>query len=148
MTLIATGSLAEVAPLLLRGLVRHFEDHGQTAIGEVTLASGRRADLLCLDRKGGLTIVEIKSGPADFRADGKWPEYMDFCDRFYFAVAADFPRDLLPEDCGLLIADAYGAHEERPAQPLPLSPARRKAVTLLFAQTAARRLNALLDPRP
>lgn len=136
-----------LAARIARGVCRAFEEEGAACLMEFSLASGRRADVIALDAKGRLAIVEIKSSLADFRSDGKWPEYRAFCDALYFAVAADFPREVLPEDCGLIVADAYGALVERPAPEHPLNPARRKAVTLRFAQAAARRLSLLLDPR-
>ncbi len=101
---------------------------------------------MCLDAKGGLTIIEIKSSVEDFRSDKKWPEYLDYCDRFFFAVPEDFPQALIPADQGLLVADAYGATVIRESALRPLNAARRKAVTLRFAQTAARRLMGLIDP--
>lgn len=101
---------------------------------------------MCLDGKGGLTIIEIKSSVEDFRADHKWQDYLAYCDRFYFAVPEDFPQALIPEDQGLLVADAYGASVIREAQARALNAARRRAVTLRFAQLAARRLTSLVDP--
>ena len=83
---------------------------------------------------------------ADFRADRKWPDYQDFCDRFYFAVPESLPPDILPEDRGLIVADAFGAAILREAAHHPLSGARRKAVTLRFAHSAAMTLHALADP--
>lgn len=136
-----------LAARLARGVCRSFAEQGLASLVEFHLANGRRADVIALDGRGGLVIVEIKSSLADFRSDGKWPEYRDFCDRFYFAVAAEFPRQVLPEDCGLICADAYGAVVEREAPEHPLKPARRKAVTLRFAQAAARRLALQLDLR-
>jgi hypothetical protein len=143
-----SGGVCEeaLAARLARGVCRGFAEQGLTSLVEFHLANGRRADVIALDGRGGLAIVEIKSSLADFRSDGKWPEYRDFCDRFYFAVAAEFPREVLPEDCGLILADAYGAVVEREAPEHPLKPARRKAVTLRFAQAAARRLALQLDP--
>ena len=93
-----------------------------------------------------MTIVEVKSSVADYKSDGKWQEYLPFCDRFYFAVAADFPADLLPADCGIMIADAFGASVERDAPQGTLKASRRKALTLRFARTAATRLRRFNDP--
>ena len=90
-------------------------------------------------------MVEIKSGVADFRSDAKWPEYMPFCDRFWFAVDHDFPQELIPEETGLIVADAFGAAVIREAPAEKLSPARRKAVTLRLARLAAMRLSAAAD---
>src|ERR1700732_2110752 len=95
--------------LLVRGVCRALDQLGYATITEFSLANGRRADVMALSRGGEVAIVEIKSSVADFRADRKWPEYWEFCDRFYFAVAASFPRDLLPAACGLVIADPFGA---------------------------------------
>jgi hypothetical protein len=112
----------------------------------VTLASGRRADLVGLGRKGEVWIVEIKTSVEDYRADHKWPDYLDFCDSFYFATHAATPRDIFPDETGLIIADPYGGEIIR-AQPHGLlSPARRKAMTLRVAQIAAQRLHGLMDP--
>jgi hypothetical protein len=129
-----------------RGVSRTISGHGYACLSEVTLQNGRRADILALDGTGTIIIIEIKSSVEDFRGDRKWPEYREFCDQLYFAVPSDFPIDLIPEQCGLLIADPYGAEFIRPALVERLSPARRKAMTLRFAQLAALRLQRLLDP--
>lgn len=142
----ATAERRGTAALLSRGLTRFHADLGLVCLSEFTLRSGRRADLMCLDARGGLTIIEIKSSVEDFRSDKKWPDYLDYCDRFFFAVPEDFPQALIPADQGLLVADAYGATIIRESATQPVNAARRKAVTLRFAQTAARRLTGLIDP--
>jgi hypothetical protein len=113
---------------------------------EVPLANGRRADLLALDRNGLITLVEIKSCPADFRADRKWQHYLEYCDRFYFAVAAGFPQNLLPPDEGLILADRFAGEIVREARLRTLAAARRKAMLIRFARAAAGRLQLLLVP--
>jgi len=131
---------------LARGVCRALAHRGFATLLEVSLANGRRADVLGLGRNGEIVIVEVKSSVADFRADRKWPEYREFCDRLYFAVSDGFPRELIPEDCGLIIADGFGAAVLREAPSLALAPARRRAVLLRFAQLGAGRLRRLLDP--
>ena len=127
------------ARALMRGAARLMLDLGLPAVPEFTLPCGRRADLAGLGPKGEIVIVEVKSGAADFRADRKWPEYFDWCDRFYFAVSDRFPRHLLPEETGLIVADAFGAGVVRESPVQRLSPARRKSLTLRFARNAAER---------
>lgn len=124
---------------LTRGVTRLFIDLGLSPLCEFRLANGRRADVAGIDRRGKLVIAEVKSCRADFEVDQKWPDYLDFCDQFYFAVDPDFPRVLLPETEGLIIADEYGAAIARAADDRPLNAARRKAVTLRFARQAAAR---------
>lgn len=131
---------------LCRGATRLLAQQGFAALTEVPLANGRRADILALGRDGEIRIVEIKSSLADFRADHKWPEYRDFCDRLYFAVAAEFDEGLIPLDCGLIRADAWGGALVREAPLLTLAAPRRRAVMLRFALIAGQRLNQLLDP--
>src|SRR5258707_14007305 len=97
------------ALLLARGVCRALQQRGYASLLECALANGRRADIMALGRGGEIAIVEIKSSLPDFRADRKWPDYWEFCDRLYFAVAADFPRDLLPAECCLIVADPFGA---------------------------------------
>lgn len=135
------------ATLLYRGLARSFADADQVTLAEFPLANGRRADLVALDREGLITIVEIKSSRADFQADHKWPEYLEFCDRFAFAVPAGFPIELLPAAEGLFIADGFAAEILRATLLRRLPPARRKAMLLRFARLAAARLQGVLDPR-
>jgi hypothetical protein len=142
----AAGSAPAGAGLLARGVCRAFDQLGYATIVEFSLANGRRADVMALGRGGEIAIVEIKSGVADFRADRKWPDYWEFCDRLYFAVAASFPRDLVPAECGLILADPFGAAVLREPTPRPLNATRRRAVTLRFALTGAGRLRRLLDP--
>ena len=127
------------ARALMRGAARLLLDLGVSAIPEFTLPCGRRADLAGLGRKGEVVIVEVKSGIADFRADMKWPEYYDWCDRFYFAVSERFPSNVLPEQTGLIIADGFGGAVVRESPVQTLAPARRKSLTLRFARNAAER---------
>ena len=136
-----------LAAALARGVSRTLGAHGGATLTEFTLRTGRRVDVIGVDDQGEITIVEIKTSVADFRSDGKWPEYLDFCDYFYFAVPEDFPRELLPEDCGVMVADAYEALILVPAQARAVNGARRRALILRFARAAAQRLNAHTDPR-
>jgi hypothetical protein len=135
-----------LAAQLARGVARALAQRGFATLAEVALANGRRADVLGLGRGGELVIVEVKSSVQDFRSDGKWRDYREFCDRFYFAVPAAFPRGLIPGDCGLIVADGFGAAVLREAPAAPLAPARRKAMTLRFAILGSERLRRLLDP--
>jgi hypothetical protein len=129
-----------------RGATRFLRTAGYAVINEMTFASGRRADLVALKANHDIWIIEVKSCIADFRVDAKWHEYADYCDALAFAVAPDFPVDLIPAHVGLIIADGYGGELVRAPQRLALAPARRKAVTLAFAQLAAGRLMRLDDP--
>lgn len=131
---------------LARGVCRFFTAMGYSALMEVPLPNGRRADVLAIDGRGRFLLVEVKSCRADFRSDNKWPDYLEFCDFFYFAVAAEFPRDLLPQEAGLLIADPYSAVFERETVGHLLAPARRRALLLRFAHLAASRVQVLSDP--
>ena len=103
------GRQSPVAPASSAACVACSRSSATSTLPEFTLANGRRADVIALAPDGALTIVEIKSCVADFRADRKWPDYEDFCDRFYFAVPETMPSRLLPEDRGLIVADAFGA---------------------------------------
>lgn len=140
------GRQSPTALAVQRGVLRFLSAHGQFGLPEFSLASGRRADILALDAKGTVTIIEIKSSAIDFRTDGKWPEYRAYCDRLLFAVPLDFPAEILPDEVGLLVGDAFGAEMLRPPPVHPLPAATRKALTLRFARAAAGRLAALHDP--
>ena len=129
-----------------RGVCRLMRDLGHACIAEMPLPNGRRADVVALSQSGDLWIVEVKSSVEDFRTDHKWPEYRDFSDALYFAVAPAFPVELLPADAGLILADRYGGEVVRAAPETRLAPSRRKAMTLRFAHCAALTLQAVLDP--
>jgi hypothetical protein len=131
---------------ICRAAMRFAVLHGWAPLAEVPLPNGRRADLLALRPDGGFVIIEVKSGARDFLADGKWPEYRDYCDALYFAVDLDFPQALLPEDAGLLMTAEGEAALLRPPEPHPLAPARRRALLHRFAMLGAQRLAALADP--
>ncbi len=136
----------EVTASIQRGVGRALTAADQAVLFELPLANGRRADVVTLDHQGRFTIIEIKSGLADFQADHKWQDYLDYCDFFAFAVTADFPDDVLPSDVGLVIADGFDAEIIRPPRHDPLSAARRKAMLIRFARAGAGRLQILLDP--
>lgn len=125
-----------------RGVQLLLSELGAAHLPELTLASGRRADIIALLRDGSLWIVEIKSSVEDMKSDGKWPEYRDYCDRLFFATLEDVPAEIFPQDCGFIRADTFGAAMLREAPEHRLTPARRKAVTLRIAQSASQRLYA------
>jgi hypothetical protein len=135
-----------VAADVARGVARLFLRHDWLALAEVPLGNGRRADLLALCPKGSVTIVEIKVSRADLLGDGKWPEYLDFCDRYFWAAPQGFDlslferTDLMPERAGLIVADRYDAVMLREAAEVPLNASRRRSEVLRFARRAARRL--------
>ncbi|MGH6864733.1 MAG: MmcB family DNA repair protein [Methyloceanibacter sp.] len=137
---------SSVAAEIQRGVCRQMRALGNCVVTELPLANGRRADVVGLSPDGDVLIVEIKSCLLDYRTDGKWQDYLDFCDRLYFAVSADFPCEVIPDEAGLILADRYGAELVREAAEERLSAARRKAMMLAFARAAALRLQHHLDP--
>jgi hypothetical protein len=132
--------------LLARGVCRHLAAHDFACLEEFAPTRGRRVDVMAMGPKGELWIVECKSSRADFRSDTKWQGYLDWCDRYFWAVDAAFPQEVLPAETGLLVADAYDAEILRMAPEARLAPARRTALTRRFARHAARRVQALRDP--
>lgn len=136
----------DITRQLQRGTARLLTSLGYGVIAEMPLPNGQRADLVGISPAGELLIVEVKSCLEDFRADQKWQAYRAYCDRLSFAVAPEFPHDVLPTDVGLIVADAYGADVLRQSTPVVLPGARRKALTIAFARLAAGRLQMQLDP--
>jgi hypothetical protein len=133
--------------LLARGVCRHLvRAHDFVCVEELVPDRGLRVDVMALGPKGEIWVVECKSSRADFMADGKWQGYLEFCDRFFWAVGADFPTEILPEGTGLIIADGYDAEILRLGAEAPLAAARRKAMTRKFARHAALRAQAARDP--
>ena len=138
---------SETALVIARGTARLLHSLGFASISELPLPSGRRADLVAVNDRGEIWIVEIKSSIDDLRADQKWPEYRAHCDRLFFAFTQALRCEIFPDETGLIIADAYGAHLQRPAPEHRLAAATRKSMTVRFAIAAARRMNRLIDPQ-
>jgi hypothetical protein len=141
------GRQSETALAIARGTARLLRSLGFSCISELSLPSGRRADLVALNERGEIWIVEIKSSVEDLRADQKWQDYRAHCDRLFFAFTQDLPCAIFPEATGLIVADAYGAymHCEAPEHKLPAP--TRKQMTIRFAMAAALRINRLVDPQ-
>jgi hypothetical protein len=139
---LADGRQSARALRVRRGVQIMFHEMGYAHVPEMTLASGRRADLVALGTDGSIVIVEIKSSSEDMMADAKWADYRDYCDRLFFATLPDVPQHLFPGDCGFIRADAHGADVLVDPPEHRLAPARRKAMTLRFARFAAGRLLA------
>src|SRR5689334_19408002 len=137
-----SGRAAEI----VRGARRMLAEMGLASLTEVTLANGRRADVMAVAPRGEIVIVEVKSCLQDFATDQKWPEYAPYCDRFYFAVDCDFPKERLPQDAGMMVCDGFGGAILRECEARPLNASRRKAVTLSFARLAAARLMRAGEP--
>lgn len=139
-----------------RGICRLFARNGIWALAEMPLRNGRRADLMGIDGKGRIVIVEVKTARSDLMGDGKWPDYLDFCDRFYWGLPPELDRaclegaDFRPDMCGVIVADEYDAEIVRPAptNPLghPLAAARRRVEVERLARTALRRQLVAVDP--
>jgi len=131
---------------LARGVARHLTRHGFVSVEEFVPSRGLRVDVMGLGPKGELWVIECKSSRADFQSDSKWQGYLEWCDRYFWAVDMAFPSELLPKETGLIIADDYDAEIVRMAPEDRLAPARRKVLIQKFATHAARRLQALRDP--
>lgn len=135
-----------------RGICRLFARNDVWLVPEMPLRNNRRADLMGIDAKGHVVIVEIKTARGDLLGDGKWPDYLDFCDRFYWGLPPELDRvclegeDFRPDCCGVIVGDAYDAEIIRPAPLSPLAPARRKAEVERLARAALRRHAVLIDP--
>ena len=138
---------SETALAIARGTARMLRTLGFSCISELPLPSGRRADLVALNEKSEIWIIEIKSSIEDLRADQKWQDYRMHCDRLFFAFTQDLPCEIFPEGTGLIIADAYGAHLHCEAPEHRLPAPTRKLMTVRFAMAAAQRINRLVDPQ-
>ena len=138
---------SETALAVARGTARLLHSLGRCVVSELGLPSGRRADLVALGAGGEIWIVEIKSSVADFRADQKWQDYRAHCDRLFFAFTQDLPCEIFPQETGLIVADAYGAHLHCEAPEHRLPAPTRKLMTVRFGLAAAQRLNRLVDPQ-
>jgi hypothetical protein len=140
------GRQPETALLVTRGTRRLLRRLNFSTVTELPLLSGRRADIVALAADATIFIIEVKSSIADFRADAKWPDYRAHCDRLFFAIPAAVPAAIMPQDAGLIIADAYGAEIVRAAPEHRLASSTRRAMLLRFAHAAAHRLHRLSDP--
>jgi hypothetical protein len=140
------GRQSQTALAVARGTMRLLHQFGFSALSELPLPSGRRADLVALNNAGDIWIVEIKSSVEDFRADSKWMDYRAHCDRLFFATTLEVPCEIFPKDTGLIVADAFGAQITCEAPEHRLHAATRKSMMLGFARCAALRLQSLVDP--
>ena len=141
------GRQSETALAVARGTARLLRALGFASVSELPLPSGRRADLVALNERGDIWIVEIKSSVEDLRADQKWQDYRMHCDRLFFAFTQDLPHEIFPDDTGLIVADAYGAHMLCDAPEHRLPAPTRKLMTVRFGLAAAQRINRLIDPQ-
>jgi hypothetical protein len=148
---VASGS-SHTAAQLVRGIGRLFARNDIWCLPEMPLRCGRRADMMGVDAKGRIVIVEIKVSRADLLGDAKWTDYLDYCDRFFWGLPPLLDRAclegeaFLPDQCGVIVADGYDAEIVRPAPLHSLAAARRKAETGRLARTALRRLVTGADP--
>ena len=132
---------------IARGVMRHFDQIGLSSLSEFSPIKGLRVDIITLGMSDEIWIIECKSGQSDFKSDRKWHNYLDWCDRYFWAVDANFPIDILPINTGIIIADAYDASILREAPLNKLSPARQKKIIKLIATSACNRLLAYIDPK-
>ena len=141
------GRQSDTALAIARGTARLLRSLGFACVSELPLPSGRRADIVAINERGEIWIIEIKSSAEDLRADQKWPDYRAHCDRLFFAFTQDLSCEIFPPDTGLIVADAYGAHMHCAAPEHRLPAPTRKLMTVRLAMAAAQRFNRLLDPQ-
>jgi hypothetical protein len=141
------GRQSETAAAIARGTARLLRSLGFACVSELSLPSGRRADLVALNERGDIWIVEIKSSVEDLRADHKWEDYRTHCDRLFFAFTQALPSEIFPDNTGLIVADAYGAHMVCDAPEHRLPAPTRKLMMVRFGMAAAVRINRLIDPQ-
>lgn len=141
-----TTEALQPGQLLARGVARNLRDLNFMCLEEFVPERGKRVDVMALGPKGEFWIVECKSSRADFMSDGKWQGYLEWSDRYFWAVDTAFPVDLLPPETGLIMADPFGAEIVRMPEPTALAPARRRALLMKFARCAASRLHSSRDP--
>jgi len=140
------------AAAVARGIGRLFARNDIWTLPEVPLVGGRRTDLMGVDARGQVIIVEIKVARADLMGDGKWTDYLDHCDRFYWGLSPELDRQcletdgFLPDRCGVIVADSYDAEILRPAPLLKLPAARRRVEVERLARCALRRRQVEVDP--
>ena len=137
---------AQPGQLLARGVCRHMREHDFVCVEELVPTRGPRVDVMALGPKGEVWVIECKSSRADFTSDNKWQGYLEWCDRYFFAVDEDFPTELLPPETGLILADAYNAEIIRIPDEDRLAASRRKVMHMKFARHAASRLQGYRDP--
>ncbi len=140
------GRQSEPAVMIARGVRRLLRARGFSSLTELSLIDGRRADIVAVNGEGEVLIVEVKSSPADVRADRKWRDYVAACDRLYFAISESTPAAIMPAEAGLIMADPYGAEVLREAEFRRMASATRRALLIRFALAAADRLHRLADP--
>ncbi len=143
-----TNGMTKLQPgqLLARGVCRHLPDHDYFGLEEFVPERGKRVDVIALGRKGEIWVIECKSSRVDFQSDTKWDGYLEWCDRYFWAVDEDFPTELLPQGSGLIVADGYNAEIVRMGPETKLSAARRKVLIRKIARTAMQRLQGWRDP--
>jgi hypothetical protein len=146
-SVLLTLSRPAITSAVTRGAARLFAALGYAPLLEVGLPNGRRADIMAIGPRGQIAVAEVKSGLHDFRADQKWGDYLPYCDSFFFAVAPEFPRDVLPQEPGLIVADGFDGAVLRDAPVATLAGARRKALMIAFARLAAARAFAASPDR-
>ena len=131
---------------IARGVMRHFSQMGLPSLSEYSPVRGLRVDVIVLAPSDEIWIVECKSSKIDFKSDKKWQNYLEWCDRYFWAVDSNFPKDILPFDTGLIIADSYDAKILREAPLNKLNVNRRKKIVRSIASTACNRLASYTDP--
>jgi hypothetical protein len=139
------GRQSDTSAAVAQGVRRMLWSLGIATVCEFVLANGRRADIAGVAADGSIHIVEIKSSVQDFRCDNKWPEYLEYCDFYYFAAPVDLDSTMFPADTGFIVADSYGAEIVRTADKRPMNAARRRALLVRFSQQAANRQHSLQD---
>ncbi|TAJ86014.1 MmcB family DNA repair protein [Reyranella sp.] len=142
----ARSTRPEITLAVCRGTCRLLRQAGYSVLLELPLPDGRRADVMAISANGELTIVEVKSSIEDWRVDQKWSDYLAWCDQLFFAVPIDFPQELIAQEVGLIVADAYGGEILRRPSRHPVAAARRKALLIDCARLASERLARLNDP--
>ena len=121
-------------------IARSYFGQGDGVLREFKLKNRRRVDLVTINDKGWIIIIEIKSSPEDFLSDKKWGEYIDWADQFYFGVAHNFPISILPKEHGIITTDGFDVYQAQPSPIHALNGSRRNNLIRKMAKASMRRI--------
>ncbi len=121
-------------------IARSYFGQGDGVLREFKLKNRRRVDLVTINDKGWIIIIEIKSSPMDFLSDKKWGEYIDWADQFYFGVAHNFPISILPKEHGIITTDGFDVYQAQPSPIHKLNGSRRNNLICKMAKASMRRI--------
>ena len=120
---------------------------GFKIITEFALPNKKRVDIIGINTKKEIVIVEVKSNKNNFKNDNKLKKYLKYCNYFYFSCNEEIKDICISKKVGIILYNSKNIEISRYSKYRKLSELIKNKIIYNFALSAASKFHRLVDPK-